>query len=373
MGGCVGTPIMPKSSMPVLPRENIYAHLSPATGWLDCLSAELCDTKPPMKIMIGDIPNTMGQTVGDLQLPSDMKSFVLNSFGRISCGYELAESNSLVGLPGLSQHLPQLSGAYPGLVEDLILADQVKPVVIISGTLFLAQTTSSAGGDLEIISLGIGSKVTAYDVSLQLRAFGAKTRSFIIPPTTLHVRFYTGEHGASAFYLDSNGNLTRGKAAVVKAPSVLDALQYLSDFATAALVRDLSSALFSRSFATCDQETGDIDTSRIQSRAHAGAGKKLPLRLKLFKQNGTVCAKAESLPGYHLNSSKKVNIYWNQYATKTTLNIPIGPTLVGRAPATILNGSKVFCIPHNKQQPQTQNWEVKIETENHEIIGVGTL
>jgi hypothetical protein len=368
--GCISTPVIPKNAMPVLPASTVYASISNATGWLDCLSAQLCQQNKTIKLMVGDIRNTVGDGIGDIILPASMTPFVENSLGRIQCIYNLSESKDLVGIQGMSQHLPKLAGAYPELARQAALGDRIRPAVVITGSLFMAQTTANAGNDVEIFSFGLGAEVTAYDVSLQLKAVDARNRRFIVPPVTLHVRLFAGEHGVSVFFSDSNGNLTRAQTGFIRAPSAIDGLQHLSDFATAALIRDLSSSLFKTSYSVCDQEINGLDTSRVASRANPDAGSKLPVQVRIFHDLGTVCATAEAIKPV---SGENVSIIWQQYGASTTLNIPLGPPLRDRASKKVLDGETTFCLPHNLIRPNTKAWEVKIYNENNTIIGVDAL
>ena len=365
-----------KNTIPSIPPPEIFGTLSPATAWLDCLSKELYSYNHyPVKIALASISNEFALHVSkSLQLPSRMNAFVENSLDRINNVFIFFEGNELLGTPGLKIDIHNLQGASDTLTRDAIVSDRTSPDFVIAGSLYMAQETKSAGGNIEIMNLGLRGEVKAFDISLQLKALDAKNRRKIVLKS-LTVRLYSAEHGGSAFFVTGGDDdfLTTAAISGIQAPSVITSLQFLSDYIVAALMRDLSTAIFGQSFSMCDKEIIGRDKSKTPNQENLSF-KQRPLNVSLFKNdNGLICASIKKKEGAYLNPNDQVTVVWRQYSSDISLNIPVGPALYDQVNAAVLTNTTV-CLPKTKIYSHSKAFELEvIDEKTGMVIGLGAL
>lgn len=365
--GCVGVPIVPDNAMPLTNRSEIFNQYTSITPWLDCLSGMLAHETKQIRITVDSIPNTFGNQKG-LSLPTEFRPFVEQSLARITNVYELYDTSRLSGISGYSGIVVNRN-VIGQLAQTVLLSDMVNADYILSGSMFLAQETKSAGIGGEVMAFGLNGEVKSYDVAVHLTTKDAKTGKIVLQKN-LKVRIYSAEQGMSVFSLHS-GELTQADASFFKAPSMIHGLKTLSDYLVAATVRDLSTALFQRSFSVCDREIPGLDKSRIPVQSSIQTAYYKPWFTLIRPNNQQICLQIKNLENNPITDPKDIlEIRFQQYASTTTLNIPLGKSLRDHVKAEILlQPRSKFCLPENYIDPRTKNIECQIVDGKHHIIG----
>ena len=367
LGGCVRAPIFHEKMMPPVAKVSVYAlGISPATKWLDCLSAQLSlERSASIKVIVGTIPNVLGLQVAGISLPSTLNPNVEHSFSRITSVYRVFHSKDLEGAPGLSQLVPHLGGAQERLARDLIAADVINPQYLIAGELMSAQEIKSGNAMAEAYGAGLSGEVRAYDITAKLQAVNATTRE-IATDTALTIRFYTASQGGSVFRLNSS-ELIQGQLTFTRGTSASHALQYLSDVLVAATVRDLSSAVLQKSFSICNEENDEIGVTRVGVKTKTNVT--MPVKLKITKSGSEICITGEGASA-GVSPNESVSLLIRQFASGLALNIPnSSPVLRSKVRAyQLLNGA--LCLPRSILAVDSKNIEVEVFNENGERLGI---
>lgn len=359
-GGCVTTRALPENSMPAISSPDLFHPDTLATPLLDCLSAELRPFRnTKIRLVVGDLDNEMGQQIGDLTLPRNMKPFVENTIARISNVFELYDTGDLTGIWGYERNLLPAIGIVGGANEvKAVQGDIIRADIAVTGRLYMAQVTKSAALDVELYGLGIGGKAKAYDLSLQLKLVDPKTFRVLGAPVSLRVRTYAAEQGASAFVLHS-GNFSRGQATFLQGSPVHYALQYLTDQVVFSLFSEYTSSKFGAGFSGCKNRIDDKDWQRTPDQI-GKPDQQGSLKITLYKKAGTYCA---SVTPKKL-SAKHVHIIWRQYRDPKIL---LEPSLHDTPPVEFLQAG--ICIPLRYQHTNVDLMEVVIKDEDSNVLG----
>ncbi|NWH06179.1 hypothetical protein [Desulfobacter latus] len=290
-----------------------------------------------------------------------------NSFKRIKSVFEVYEGHTDVGTSGVVNNLPNF--VYSDASSKYILAEMIQPDFIIDGSLFLATATKKIITDTELINAGIHGKVVAYDICMELKALQAVSRHVMVTHS-LKVRIYGIEQGGSLFYMIKDEFITQGNASFIRTPNLQGGLEYLSDYLTAAVLRDLSTLLLGRSFRMCGPSQ---DNSNIPSYSNDMDQKALSIKLKKTKDG--ICAQVKPLPGKQSSLNGRIGFYWRQFASNEGLDIPIGPALFSSFPAQDLKkGPCTICLPAHYIVPHAKTFELEIRTEpSKKWLGTGVI
>jgi len=217
VSGCVNAPMHPTGlGFPAPNAPQMLAPVFDSTRYLDCISADLSkagvDSRGKLAVHLTPMPNTAGAKVGRIDLPPSLQPFARASFDRVSSGFRL-------------------------------LSDDDRVHLRLSGSMYAASPFRVLDGEVEAVGFGLGLRVEAVDISIQLfweaRDFSAKGKIFEQSGTgvTVNLRLFAAEQGSSAFVVTSGKNglvLGRTRASQEATPRL--AIQSAVNVAVAALV-----------------------------------------------------------------------------------------------------------------------------------------
>lgn len=366
-GGCVSLPVFPKGAMPKAPDHMIFSEVTKYWKWLDCLSVQLAREKnASIKVTVAPIPNVTGFEVADINIPTTLKPFIENSLSRVTSVYEVFDCQSLWGAQGLSQVLPHVGGVPEAVTVTALCGDMIKPDFVFSGSIYDVQVNKSASASAEAYYVGLNGECKVYDVAAQIQVLDARTRRTLLT-TALTVRMYSAKQGGSVFAITS-GEVMQGELSFVRAPSAIQALQCLSDYLTAATVRDLSSAVLSKSFSFCDSQIEGLNNTKVPIQFQSNGKDGNTLNLRLDNMAAEVCVSCEASP-IGILPDQSAWILLQAHASTIAPNRPIGRAYVDKVKVSqLLNGS--FCLPKSKLSSAAKIIEVRVFNEKGEILGV---
>lgn len=337
--GCINSNIIPDSSMPSTPRPALYPSTTSITASLDCLSRQLIDVSTPSKVVLNPINNAFTAQVGDMLLPLDLRGFVYQSLNRVSNGFAV-----------YSEVIPN-------------------PQLIIEGNLLMAREARTAAIDAELLGIGAGSEIKAYDLTLSLRLFSA-TDGRVIATSTITNRIASGEEGLSAFLLQGDDYM-RGSYKTIEHLPVRYGLQMLSDAATFQILRKFSALNYNTPLRNCMSHNIQQGVERPPDNSIVS----LPLVLQMTRELN-INGNGDGVSGYciSVNRTKGVKesflhrpfkLFVSQYRNADIL---VGKNRMFEVPDLVHHNP--FCIIDKYIDPQARDLEVSIEHgKNHILYG----
>ncbi|NWH04995.1 hypothetical protein [Desulfobacter latus] len=347
----IGCLPVPKRIIPNTPKPGLYDSRTDSTAWLDCLSNELgtINFKKEIRLVIAEVRNEFRTDVSEILLPTRLNAFVENALARITNVYTVYEF--------------QNQGT-----------THITPDYIIAGGLYNGQENKAIVSRAELVNLGIEGRVKAYDLSMYLKAIDAETKRKVVMKS-LTVRLYSGEQGGDAMLVIGGDNkfITGGRLTGTRAAGVTTAIQALSDYLVASLIRELSTTALGLSFSACDREIDGLDKSRIPNQSKLSSTQQ-PIHFRLVKNSaGLVCTEANVFENFNLTQNDRLLFRWRQYSSSISFSVPLGHDLYDSVNASSLKRRRV-CLPAEKIFNHTRAIELEIYHEKSKnILGVGAL
>jgi len=372
LSGCVSMPVVPKNAMPKIPEPDIYGSVSQLKPWLDCLSGQLSQEKnDTIKITVAALPNTMGTQTPGINLPSTLQPYIKNSLHHIKHVFKIYNSSNLTGIKNLAARLPSASAVAEPIARDLMIGPIINVDVVLTGSIYMVQETKAASLNSEIYGLGLTGEVKCYDIAAELTANHADS-GLELQRHALSIRLYKAEQGLTFFKI-TGGELAKADSAFVQSPSVNGSLQFLSDFLTAAVIRDLAEGAFKKSYGSCDQYIIGLDNSRIPTQASLETTTH-PVTLALKNREGQQCLVSNQALNKRVNPSETLQVVFRQYSSPDLLSAPIEPAQRGNASVNDFLRGEV-CLPKERLYKNAKSIEVLIFDHQQNVIGtaVGSL
>lgn len=343
VSACVNAPMHPTGlGFPAPNAPQILAPVFDSTRYLDCVSADLStagvDAKGKISVHLAPMPNTAGPKVGRIDLPPSLQPFVRASFDRVSSGFRL-------------------------------LSDDDRVHMRLNGSLYALSPFRVLDGEAEALGFGLGSRVEAADISIQLfweaRDFGSKGKIFEQSGTgvTINLRLYSAEQGASAFIVTSGKNglvLGRSRASQEATPHL--AIQSAVNVAVTALVAARAARQWDVA-SSCD--LGDEGRAAIpRDTTEAPFNAAIVVRLALTR--GQVCAQLRprrELPRDIGDAVLEVSEFRGEGIELRRNTVKVAP--IGE----LVRSNQSVCLPRGAFDERAEEVRYWFKTRNGHLLG----
>lgn len=313
--------------------DTITKQISPAEKWLNCLSKDMFGSvKSPKKIYITDINNN-NPDFTDIALPIQFKDFVNISLSRVYNGVETYN-----------------------LIHPLPATDEV---YIITGSLFCAQKKNVFDKNNEIFNIGKNEQITTYQLSFTLSLTENHTGKQIATNAKT-VEIYSSSKSNSLFF-SINELVTNINKNIIEIPNINYAIQYLSDYCVASILKEFAAKQFHKDFSFCEKimySEKNID--------EYSQNKVFDVKLS-FNNKNELCITIKKLKNLKLS---KLKLTLTQFATKH-FSMPISKRYGEKTSKEIEN--QIITTDIRSIKSHAKSFTLFIEDENNNILGYGYL